>query len=142
VSNYYQTFGSWNRLCYSLNSAMTSCCGCGSDGSYLPPSSLLNDFPIGLTSCAQALQGVIEELRRRLGARSASVQVSNATAFIVRLQLSSTRSDSAEIQIQTSSNCTYPLAVRWSRAKRFSTGLSSLGSKAAFLDYFTQQLGR
>lgn len=89
-----------------------------------------------------AMQLMGEDLRRRLGALTVLVMAVNATAFVFQLQLSALRGDTAEVQLQTTGNCTYPIAVRWSRAKRSSTGLTSIGSKAALLDYLVRQLRR
>ena len=144
MSGYYQSFGSWGRTYSSLKaSTICLCCdqsstsaSCGGVGS------VLADFPVGVTSCAQAVQVIAEEIKQRIAATSVMVQAGSATAFVLTYQLSATARDTATVQLQVGSGCTYPIGTRWSRPARFSSGLNSFGTKHALVEYLVRQLRR
>lgn len=148
MASYYQSFGSWGRTYNSLKATtICMCCdqsgnGSGSSASCSGNGSVLADFPSGITSCAQAVQIIAEEIKQRIAATSVTVQAGSATAFILLYQLSTVGGDTASVQLQVGGGCTYPIGVRWSRPRRFSSGLSSFGTKQALVDYLVRQLRR
>jgi hypothetical protein len=88
------------------------------------------------------MQVIAEEIKQRIAAVSVLVQAGSATAFVLTYQLSAMAADVATVQLQVGGNCTYPIGTRWSRPRRFSSGLSSFGTKQALVDYLVRQLRR
>ena len=116
--------------------ALGNCCSRRNTGT----GTILNEFPTSVVTCAQAFHLIGEELKKRLHAKNVYVSSLSTVSFVINIQLNSTTSNKAVVNLSAASNCNFPISCSWTRGARKSDGEASFQTLQDLMTYLVKNL--
>jgi len=93
-----------------------------------------------VATCAQAFSLIGEELKKRLHAKNVYVSSVGTNSFAIHLQLSSTTSNKAVVNLSAAGSCNFPISCSWTRGARKSAGEESFQTLSDLMNYLVKNL--
>lgn len=100
---------------------------------------LLSEFGCGVTSTAQAIEILTNEVAKRLGNAQVQFQGLSSTSWKATWKLGLEACEVGTAIISANTVNGYPISVRWERSSRGTSGVASFQTSHSVIDFLVQQ---
>ena len=101
--------------------------------------SILDEFPCGVTTIAQAMEMVAQEVSKRLGGAKLEIVALTTTSWQWSFQLGLQACNLGKVVVTTAGNGSYPITANWERADRGSSGVNTFHTLDSFISFLVSK---